>query len=264
MPSMKERTEPPASGNPPAADADPAVQRLRADLEREVGPLHEVRVTLPRAGRRYAILRPTHTDRLLDRAATDPEQHLPYWSELWPSGIALADAIAKQPDVLRGRPILELGSGLGVTAIAALAAGADLLAADYSPESLRLCRLNALRNVGREPATLVLNWRKPEPALFERAGAGFPLVLAADVLYEGRDVEPLLALVGRLVAPGGLLWLAEPGRPVASRFLDAARGVGWRGTSRTHPGPWADPKDDWVVVGLHRLRRAEPSGSGGR
>lgn len=233
--------------------------RLRAAIERAVGGLEEVRVTLPRAKRRYAIARPTDTEELLDRAAADPEQHLPYWSEIWPSGVALADAIAKQPGALRGRRTLELGSGLGVTAIAALSAGAELLAADYSAESLLLCRLNALRNAAREPETIELNWRRPEAVLFERAGDGFPVVLAADVLYEGRDAEPLLSLVERLVAPGGELWLAEPGRPVAARFLAAASDAGWRATSRTHPGPWPDPKDDWVTVGVHKLRRAEPT-----
>ena len=52
-------------------------------------------------------------------------------------------------------------------------------------------------------------------------------MLAADVLYEGRNVEPLLELLPRL-APEVLL--AEPGRPYAAAFLvRAAR----RGASRT-------------------------------
>ncbi|MDP9364664.1 MAG: methyltransferase domain-containing protein [Chloroflexota bacterium] len=247
-----------ASGAVPTPDPAERLHRLRNDIQDRVGALEEVSVLLPRAKRRYLIARPTDTEALLDHAEGDPEQNLPYWSELWPSGIALADAIAKQPDAVRGRRVLELGSGLGVTAIAALQAGADLFAADYSPESLLLCRRNALANAGREPATLELNWRRPEPALFDASGDGYPVVLAADVLYEGRDVDPLLALIERLVAPGGFLWLAEPGRPVARRFLEAARGAGWRATSRTHPGPWPDPKDDWVVVAVHMLRRVKP------
>jgi len=246
-----------AAGVPGASASDPRLRDLREEIQRQVGALEEIDVLLPRAKRRYLVARPTDTEGLLDRAEGDPEQNLPYWSELWPSGIALADAIAKQPAAVRGRRVLELGTGLGVTAIAALQGGADLLAADYSPESLLLCRRNALANAGREPATLELNWRRPEPALFAAAGEGFPVVLAADVLYEGRDVDPLLGLVERLVAPGGFLWLAEPGRPVAARFLEAAKAAGWHATSRTHPGPWPDPKDDWVVVGVHKLRRAE-------
>jgi len=242
---------------PTGARVEPGqTARLRAAVqEAGLGPLAAERVVLPRTGRAYAIVRPTDTDHLLDRVAADPEQNLPYWAEIWPSGVALADAITGRPDLLRGARVLELGAGLGVTATAALAAGADLTVTDYAPESLLLCRLNTRVNAGREPTALRTNWRHPDTALLAATGAGFPVVLAADVLYEGRDVAPLLALVDRLVAPGGLLWLAEPGRHVAARFLDAARVAGWHGPSDTHPGPWPDPKDAGVVVGLHALQR---------
>jgi hypothetical protein len=48
-------------------------------------------------------------------------------------------------------------------------------------------------------------------------------VLASDVLYERRDVEPLLSLLPRLLATHGEAWIADPGRPPAEAFLDAAR-----------------------------------------
>lgn len=226
---------------------------LLGQIER-IGPLAECEVVLPGGGPVYRIRRPTDIDRLLDDVADDPEQNLPYWAELWPSGIALAAAIAREPDRVRGQRVFELGSGLGVTAIAALHAGADLVVADYAPESLVLTRANALRNAGREPVTLQVNWRAPSQALLDLAGPGFPVVLAADVLYEGRDIDPLLALLRRLVRPGGLLWLAEPGRPVATRFLAAAAEAGWTGPAATFGGPWPDPKDEGIVVTVHQLR----------
>lgn len=215
----------------------------------------ETRLSVAADAEPYVILQPTDVDALLDGAVDDPEQHLPYWAELWPSGIALARAIVAAPADVRGKRVLELGCGLGVTAIEAIRAGADLIAADYSPESLTLCRYNTLRNSGIEPTTPRLNWRQPGPGLFASAGDGFPVVLAADVLYEARDIEPLLTLLDRIVAPGGTLWLAEPGRPPAARFLEAARSGGWDGPSSADAGPWPDPKDAGVVVGVHRLRR---------
>jgi hypothetical protein len=81
------------------------------------------------------------------------------------------------------------------------------------------------------------------------------MLLAADVLYESRDVEPLLELVDRVVEPGGMLWLAEPGRAVAMRFVQLARTRGWQFDDSRHPGPWPDPKDDGVVVRVYRMRR---------
>ncbi|MCS7050913.1 MAG: methyltransferase type 12, partial [Thermomicrobium sp.] len=105
-----------------------------------LGPLRGRTVRLPRTGERLTIVQPTDLDRLLDLAQGDPEEQLPYWAEIWPSGLALADAILSEPDQLGGRRVIELGCGLGITAIAALRAGAELLITDYSAEALLLAR----------------------------------------------------------------------------------------------------------------------------
>jgi len=224
-----------------------------------IGPLRVDRVDLPGTSESLTISRPVDYDQLIDDAAADPEQNLPYWAELWPSGVALAAKIAGDPAITRGRRVLELGCGLGVTAIAALKAGADLLVTDYSPEALTLCALNALDQAGVAPRSLQVNWRDLGSPL--HAGEAFPIVLAADVLYERRDVEPLLTLVDRVVAPGGDLWLAEPGRPAAAQFLEAMPAGEWTEESDQCAGPWPDPEDNrkGVVVTIHRLRRDEAS-----
>lgn len=241
-----------ASGELP--DHRDRIARLLALLN-DAGPLGEVDVHLPRGGDTLRITQPQDLDLLIDAVAGDPEQNLPYWAELWPSGIALAAAVTAEPRLVRAQPVLEIGCGLGVTACAALRAGARLTVADYAEAALLLCRLNTLRNAGREPETVRINWRQPPQELFDLAPGGFPVLLAADVLYESRDVKPLLDLVDRLAAPDGILWLAEPRRPVAARFLDAARAAGWSGLSDTYDGPWPDPRDEGVVVNVHLLRR---------
>lgn len=224
--------------------------QLRASID-----LRDDQVTIPGSDVSLLVTRPADTDALLNLAAGDPEQNLPYWAELWPSGIALAAAIIADPDMVRGKPVLELGCGVGITAAIALAAGADLLATDYAPESLLLTRITALRHGGVEPNTMQLNWRQPAAELLASHPTGYPVVLAADVLYERRDIQPLLDLFDRIVAPGGVLWLAEPGRPPASIFLETASRQGWSFTSSTWAGPWPDPGDADVVARVHQLRR---------
>ena len=108
-----------------------------------------------------------------------------------------------------------------------------------------------------EPKTLRVNWRDPGAVLRVVGEDGFPVVLAADILYEGRDVEPLLTLVEQVVAPGGELWLAEPGRPPAGRFLESIFAKGWFEESEQCGGPWPDAEDNrkGIVVTIHRLHR---------
>ena len=85
----------------------------------------------------------------------------------------------------------------------------------------------------------------------------FPVVLAADVLYERRDIEPLLALTERVVAPGGDLWLAEPNRVPALLVVETLKTRGWACETERCDGPWPDPEDNrkGIVVSIHRLRR---------
>src|SRR5687767_2462588 len=71
---------------------DTAEARLRARVAARFR-LETRTVTLPWSGLGYQIALPASFDPLLDAAAADPEQHLPYWATLWPSGIALADVI---------------------------------------------------------------------------------------------------------------------------------------------------------------------------
>lgn len=222
----------------------------------EIGALIEEIVTLPWSGATMSVLRPATIDELLDRAEHDPEQNLPYFAEIWPSGIALADLLSEQPGFVAGRRVLEVGCGLGVTAVAAARTGATLTICDYFTESLTLAKHNLHAADCSVERAVQLNWR--DEASIERllAGAQFPVIIAADVLYESRDIDPLLTFFERALEPMGTLIIAEPGRPVARRFFDRADTRGWDGGEiARHDGPWPDPKDKGVSVTIHTLRR---------
>jgi predicted nicotinamide N-methyase len=226
-----------------------AVERL--------GPLEDLTIQLPRSGVEYRITKPNDIDSLLTLAENDPEENLPYWAALWPSGIALADEILAEPDLVRTGRVLELGTGLGVTAMAALSVNADLIITDYAEESLQLAVYNISENGLSAPPAMQMNWRDPSREFRNLVGEGFPVVLAADVLYERRDIEPLLELVEWIVAPGGLLWLAEPRRSSAARFVELALERGWTDEMVECDGPWPEMDDTGVIVRVHRMRRTE-------
>src|SRR5215469_2387147 len=87
------------------------------------GVIHE---TVLVEGRSFKIARPADSDRLLDhpavRAAFAADEYMPYWTDLWPAARMLAKAILRE-QWTPGRRALEVGCGLGLPGIAALACG---------------------------------------------------------------------------------------------------------------------------------------------
>jgi predicted nicotinamide N-methyase len=152
-----------------------------------------------------SLLRPAAPEALIDEGAFERDEFLPYWAELWPAATALAAALPAQ---LGGVRVVELGCGLGVPSLVAAARGADVTAVDWAADAIALLHENAACN-GLEVAAVHADWR--------RFAGSFDLALAADVLYEARNVEPLVHLLSE-TAPRALVGLA--GRPYERDFLD--------------------------------------------
>jgi predicted nicotinamide N-methyase len=151
------------------------------------------------------LARPEQPESLLDEEAFAEDEFMPYWAELWPAGLELARAL---PTDLDGTRVVELGCGLGVPSLVAAARGAEVTAVDWASDAVALLRENAARN-GLALGAVHADWRDYD--------GSFDLALAADVLYEARNVEPLARLLPRL-APAALVALA--GRPYEAAFLD--------------------------------------------
>ena len=181
--------------------------------------------------------------------------HLPYWALLWPSGLALAEALLSDPGAMRGMRgmrALELGCGLGVTATVALTLGAELTVCDLFDDALLFAEYNTLRCAHRSPTRLLLNWRTSAGRASLLAAAPYDALLAADVLYEGEDVAPLLELAPGLLRLGAPFWLAEPGRKASRAFVASALERGWHDTPSEIERAWP-PDDEVKRVVIHRL-----------
>ncbi|HEY7849582.1 MAG TPA: hypothetical protein VIC27_05920 [Ktedonobacterales bacterium] len=186
------------------------------------------------------------------RATVAEGAHLPYWALLWPSGLALAEALLAERASAQGKRTLELGCGLGVTAAVALALGAQLTVSDLFDDALLFAEYNSRRCAGGAPAMLLLNWRTPAGRERLLHAAPFELLLAADVLYEPEDLEPLLTLAPELLCPGAPFWLAEPGRKASRAFVAAALARGWRDQPSVAERAWP-PDDEVTRVIIHRF-----------
>jgi predicted nicotinamide N-methyase len=165
------------------------------------------------------MLLPRAADELIDEAEFDADERLPYWADLWPSARGLTRHLLDRPP--RERRILELGCGVALPSLALRSLGSDPLATDYYADALRFAAANAARNGLAPLRTLLLDWRHPPP------GERWDLLVAADVVYEQRNAEALAALLPVVLADGGRMLLADPGRVYFAEFRDRMEEMDW-------------------------------------
>ena len=194
----------------------------------------------------YRITHPVSADDLIDEDDFDRDERLPYWAEIWPSSLVLARHLSARD--LTGIHAIELGCGVGLSTIVALARGAAVLATDHYEAALDFTAHNAGTNLDREPDTALLDWRTPD---IEGLGT-FDLVLAADVLYERKNAAALAELVPKLLAPEGEAVFADPRRDEAPVFLGALEGKGFEDAVEEVT---VEQGTRNVKVLLHHLRR---------
>ena len=200
----------------------------------------------------FVITRPRASEDLIDESEYADDERLPYWADLWPSGRALATELAERE--IAGARILELGAGLSLPSLVALARGARPLATDWYPVALAFARANAAAAGLGELDALEVDWSHPPDELFARGP--FDLIIGADVAYEPRHAAQLAELIGRLAGPTTSIAIADPRRPDANALVGALVGSGWehRRDERRIAGR---PDEQGPVVYLHQFTRPD-------
>jgi predicted nicotinamide N-methyase len=178
-------------------------------------------------GRTVNLEKPRNADDLISEADFVRDERLPYWADLWPASVVLADYVLRERALLGAVPdgprptALELGCGLGLVTLAAQRAGYDVTATDYYDDALRFAARNTLRHTGERPAVRLVDWR----ALPDDLGM-FDLVLAADVLYERAYAAFVAEAIARALTPTGRALVADQGRVALEDFLTEAQARG--------------------------------------
>ncbi len=154
--------------------------------------------------RLYAAHPGSGLGRLADAQGDDAPA--PYWAYQWAGGLALARHFLRRPEVVRGRRVLDLGSGSGLVGIAALKAGAlAAIAAEIDANAIAAIGLNAALN-GVELTVLA-----------EDVLGGLPpdvdLVVAGDVFYASDLAGRVTDFLDRCLAAGIEVLVGDPGRP---------------------------------------------------
>lgn len=141
----------------------------------------------------------------------------PYWAFAWAGGQALGRHILDNPQLVAGKPVLDLAAGCGLTAIAALKAGAaSAIGNDIDDFAGAAMTLNAgLNGVGID-VQLGDRLSGPPPA--------GNVILVGDLFYEKPLAERVLAWLYRCQTAGAVILTGDPQRTYfpKDRFLQIA------------------------------------------
>lgn len=204
-------------------------KRLKT-YENSIAGLDLVEQVFSFGNRQYVIERVRNLDDLVNQVVDDDfnvDERLPYWAELWPSALGMSRFIYKNPDLIQGKSVVELGCGLGLTSLILSSQNpAALLLTDYEAGALQMTARNYRLNKMSPPAMQIMDWRSPD--LMQ----SFQRIVASDVVYEERFFFPLIALFNSYLTSDGLIILAEPNRAIARRFFEMLHNYGFTISAR--------------------------------
>lgn len=204
--------------------------------------------------RTITITRPDESFGLLEhpyvKTAFSKDEYMPYWTDLWPAARMMAKVVYRStwPP---GLTALEIGCGLGLPGVVALAKGMHVIFSDYDATAVLFASRNAEINGFTNYRTLQMDWRFPPEDL------QVPLVLAADLIYEQRNVTPVVQLIKKVLQPDGLALLADQDRIPARVLTDAMTEV--KLAFKTEVVRAGEPGGKRVKGTLYRIQHAQPA-----
>jgi predicted nicotinamide N-methyase len=197
------------------------------------------------AGREVELLSPANADDLISEDDYVKDERLPYWADLWPSAQILAREVREMR--LAGERVLELGCGLGLVAIGAALAGAQVTATDYYDDAIQFATLNVAEATGQTIEARMVDWTAMPSDL-----GRFDVVLTSDVLYEPRYAGLVASAIAATLRRGGEAIVADPGRIACPDFLNECRAIGLVVSDAT-PHAYAEGEIRQTIT-LYRLR----------
>ena len=150
----------------------------------------------------------------------------PYWAFAWAGGQALARYLLDNPALVAGKRVLDLGSGSGLTAIAAMQAGA----------AGRARRRHRPHGAGRRPLNAALNGvavATTAEDLLAKPPEPFDVVLVGDLFYERALAERVLRFIDAAAAQGAVVLIGDPQRSYFPRAASRRGRISRAGDART-------------------------------
>lgn len=210
--------------------------------------------------KQVSVLRCTIAGKTYDLEQNDTSRET--GSTLWLSSQVLCEYLSEVYNKgAKQKSVIELGSGIGLTALVLNSIGFKVTASDTGAVCEKFLRPNLVRNKGDGVEVLQLDW-------LDGQGEGlicgsFDVVVASDVVYETTLVPGLCATINKVMQKSTVLYVAQEVRDpgVFAQFLERLSGLGINGAQVPHAkiskimrgSGWED--EMWEGVVLWKFKR---------
>lgn len=147
----------------------------------------------------------------------------PLFGIVWPSGQVLAHHMVVQP--LKGKRILEVGCGIGLSSLLLNAMDLDITATDYHPEAEAFLDVNSMLNNDTTIPFVRTGWGDKETSLGK-----FDVIIGSDLLYEVEHIELLSDFINQHAHPECQVIVVDPGRGNHAKFSKKMVALGYSHT----------------------------------
>ncbi|WP_291320473.1 methyltransferase [Desulfonatronospira sp.] len=166
-------------------DLDQLLDRVRQKYDVTFEPLRIKDLTLE-------ILQIADMEAYIDHLAETSRDglELPLWAKIWPASMMLAYYLCSL-HVEKQLDMLELGSGVGLSGLAAAARGHKVLITDNNLDALLFAKINILQNNLQDNAAV-----HAVDFTADQLPRRFDCILGAEILYHDKSYPPLLRFLG--------------------------------------------------------------------
>jgi len=158
---------------------------------------------------------PGYVQRLYrDQKHHNSQTPFPYWTQVWPAALVMAEFLVYYPAYVQGKKVLEMAAGLGLPSLVAAQWASEVYCSDYLPEAVAVIEQSVMHNALPNVTPLVLDWNQLPNNL------DADVLLVSDINYDPLQFPALYALLQRFLSRGATIILTTPQRLMAKPFIE--------------------------------------------